>query len=1071
MKNHGYYRYPGVRGNTVVFVCEDDLWQVPLKGGNAVRITANTGAASVPRLSPDGKYLAYNGSEEGSAEIFIKPTSGGEQKRLTFHGAFSSVIDWSADSKYIYFASNFEQIFDTSIYRIPLEGGSEEKIGAGYANQISFGPKGCVITKHARDSARWKRYRGGTAGEIWIDEKGKWQFSQILKDLKSNIANPMWIGSRIYFLSDHEGIGNIYSCNTKGKDLKRHTNHDEFYARNPHTDGRTIVYHAGADLFRLDVKTGKNEMIKVGFISSHTQLQRKFIDTQEYLEDFDVSAKGTHTALTARGKAVSMANWTGPVRQTGKKDGVRYRHPVWLYDNKRFVIVSDEHENEDRILIVDPVKNTETLLKNIPLCRIWKISPSPKDDRIVVLNNRNEIHIVDLKKKTSKLIDRSERHRIETVSWSPDAKWIAYEFTPDKLIQVIKIADSVTGKTHTVTETVLSDNHPVFSEDGKYMFFISERTFNPVGDAVQFELSFMKASKIYALPLLKETGSPFILDPKTPAGEDPEEKKDDKKDKKDGKKKEVEVKIDFDGIEKRILEFPIETSHYSDLATFGKKILYAERVSSYNENKKGNKIVLKTYDLEAQKEETVIDTIKGYRLSLDRKSMIVRTDDGLLVLKAGAKPDDKASNKFSLEGGGIDLSRVKIGLIPREEWKQMYREAWLLQREHFWTENLSSIDWVKVYNRYYPLISRVGSRGEFSDLIWEMQGELGTSHCYEWGGDYRKPKNYPMGKLGCGYKLSEDGNSYTFEKILNGDPSNNNEMSPLLRPGINVQNGDTLIAVNGTKVDKKTHPKQLLVNFPDQYITLTIQRKGKKTKEDVVVRTLAFEQHLQYRNWVETNRQYVHKKSRGRTGYIHIPDMGFNGFAEFHRLWLSECEYDSLIVDVRYNGGGFVSQLILEKLNRKIIGYDITRYDKQPMTYPSYAVAGPIVSVTNEFAGSDGDIFSHSFKLMKMGTLIGKRTWGGVIGINGQYQLADGSGTTQPEYSFWFKDVGWGVENYGTDPDIEVDIKPQDYTDGKDPQLDKALEIVTAEMKKKPVKHPKFDKRPNLALPKLPKAK
>ncbi|MBU4487040.1 MAG: PDZ domain-containing protein, partial [Candidatus Delongbacteria bacterium] len=357
----------------------------------------------------------------------------------------------------------------------------------------------------------------------------------------------------------------------------------------------------------------------------------------------------------------------------------------------------------------------------------------------------------------------------------------------------------------------------------------------------------------------------------------------------------------------------------------------------------------------------------------------------------------------------------------------------------------------------------------FSDLVWEMQGELGTSHCYEFGGDYRKSNQYNMGKLGCGYKLSADGKYFIFENILYGESGDKNEVSPLLAPGVNIENGDHLIAVNGTKIDKNIHPRELLVNYPDQDVCLTIRKKNEKKNKEVVVKTLGFESPLMYRNWVETNKEFVHKAGKGKIGYIHIPNMGNYGFAEFHRNYLTEYKYDAMIVDVRYNGGGYVSQLLLEKLNRKIIGYDTIRWSKHAESYPSEAVHGPIVALTNEFAGSDGDIFSHSFKLMKIGKLVGKRTWGGVIGINGQYSLADGTITTQPEYSFWFKDVEWGVENYGTDPDIEVDIAPQDFVKGTDPQLEKAIEVALDELKKAPVKRPKFDKKPDLSLPKLPK--
>jgi tricorn protease len=1075
MKHNGYYRFPTVRNNEIVFVSEDDLWKVPLNGGTAVRITANTAAVSSPKISPDGKFLVYISQEEGMPEVYVKSMSGGEQKRLTFLGARTNVLGWSDDSKYIYFSSSFEQPFDSSIYKISRDGGQEEKIPVGYANQISFGKKGTVIARHAGDPARWKRYRGGTAGEIWIDENGKGEFRQILKDLRSNLACPMLINERIYFVSDHEGIGNIYSCDLKGKNVKRHSHHNEYYARYADTDGKTIVYHSGADLYKIDVAKNKCEMIKVEYVSSHTQTNRKFIDAQAYLEGCDLHPKGTHLAVASRGKLVSFANWTGAVKQAGKKDGIRYRLPSWLHDGKKYAAVSDELDGEDRIIIVDTETGKETLLKNIMTGRVRGIFPSPKTDQLIICNHKNDMILVDYKKNTSKLIDRSDNHRIFGVNWSPDAKWITYSFFNTMQTCLIKVAEVSTACTHEVTKPVKTDSDPVFSSDGKYIFFAGDRIFYPVNDALQFELSFLKSTKLYALPLAKDTRSPFEQDPKSPAGEQPP-KDDDKKKKDKDKKEELNVKIDFDGIEKRVVEFPITAGAYSTPSSYKNQLLYVEYprdgVASDHDNdwgEGGPQLNLKVFNFDDMKEETIISGISDYKLSLTGDTMLVRKGKELSVYKTGAKPDDKAKEKYSLQGGGIDLSRIRIGIIPREEWKQMYREAWLLQREHFWTENMSKIDWAEVFKRYYPLTDRVGSRGEFSDLIWEMQGELGTSHCYEFMGDYRKSVQYPLGKLGCGYKLAPDGKSYMFENIMYGESGERHEISPLLAPGVNVKNGDLLIAVNGTPVNKTVHPRELLVNYPDHEVCLTVKRKGEKENKDVTVKTLGFESKLLYRNWVEKNREYVHKAGKGRIGYIHIPNMGNDGFAEFHRTFLTEYAYDGLIVDVRYNGGGYVSQLLLEKLNRKIIGYDTIRWSKSPESYPSEAVHGPIVALTNEFAGSDGDIFSHSFKLMKIGKLLGKRTWGGVIGINGQYSLVDGTITTQPEYSFWFKDVQWGVENYGTDPDIEIDNTPADYVKGKDNQLEKALEFALDELKKKPVVKPKFDKRPDLSLPKLPK--
>jgi tricorn protease len=378
---------------------------------------------------------------------------------------------------------------------------------------------------------------------------------------------------------------------------------------------------------------------------------------------------------------------------------------------------------------------------------------------------------------------------------------------------------------------------------------------------------------------------------------------------------------------------------------------------------------------------------------------------------------------------------------------------------------MSKVNWNAVWERYAPLVERVGTRGEFSDLMWEMQGELGTSHAYEFGGDYRTEPSYPVGFLGADYEYDAATDTYRIARIVEGTPGDAKAQSPLLAPGVNVKVGDRLRAINGRRVSKAVTPGMLLVHLADTEVTLTVEGAD-GTVRDVVVKTLRSEFPVRYREWVEANRRLVHERTGGRVGYVHMPDMGANGYAEFHRTWLAEADHDGLIVDVRYNRGGHVSQLLIEKLSRRRVGYDINRWG-QPEPYPELSVPGPMVALTNQFAGSDGDIFSHVFKLRKMGPLIGKRTWGGVIGISPRNLLADGAVTTQPEYSFWFEDVGWGVENYGTDPDIDIDIAPQDYGRGHDPQMEKALSLVMELLEKSPPAKPDFSDRPNLSPPPL----
>ena len=1049
--------------NNLIFVSEEDIWKVDLSGGVARRLTFNLSPmVKNPKISPNGKYIAFSASEEGYVEIYLIDINGANFKRVTYLGANSNVIGWSKDSKYIYFASNFAQAFDTSIYKISIDGGEPELMPFGYANELSTNGKSVVIGRHTRDTARWKRYRGGTAGEIWVDEKGEGDFKQILKGM-ANLVNPMWIGKRIYFVSDHEGIANIYSCTPKGNKITRHTNHNEFFVRNASTDGKTIVYHAGADIYKFDIKANKSQKVNIIYYSTQTQTRRKFIDAGKYLTGFDLSPDGTKIAITFRGKLTSFENWSGAVNQHGKKDGVRYKNPVWLYDKKTLVAVTDEYNGEDRLILIKDKK--ETILKKLDVGIVRAMLASPTEEKIAIINHRNELLLADCKKKSITLIDKSDYERIGSFDWAPDGNWIAYSFANTNHTRIIKVANINTKKSYEVTNTVFSDQSPVFSDDGKYLFFSGQREFYPVYDTMKFDMAFIKTDKLFAIPLKKDIKSPLIISPK-PFSSDKEKNNQEKQ------KNNLKIEIDFEDIQKRLIPLPVKAGLYFNLYYYKNKLFYMDferDCTKKREISEGNlKNTLKYFDFDRQTEEILIKDITSYKLSLQRSAMIVVKDDKLFVYKTGEKPNEKVKNKYSFEGGHINLKRIKVYYHPKEEWKQMYREAWLLQREHFWTPNMSGIDWQLVYKRYYPLLERVGSRSEFSDIIWEMQGELGTSHCYEYGGDYRKPELYPMGKLGCSYKLSKDGKYYVFDKIFYGDSSESHEISPLLAPGVNIKEGDMLLAINGTKTDKNTSPRELLLNLSNTFVTLTVKSKNDKKERDVTVKTLAFEGKLHYRHWVNKNKEYVHKKSNGKIGYVHIPNMMSWGFSEFYRNYLSETRFDALIVDVRYNGGGHVSPLILEKLARKTTGYDITRWSKAPQAYPENTIPGPIVAITNEFAGSDGDIFSHNFKLMKIGKLIGKRTWGGVIGINGQYSLVDGAVTTQPEYSFWFKDVGWNVENHGTDPDIEVDITPKDYVNSQDPQLDTAIRVKLEELEKNPIEKPKFDNKPNLSLPKLP---
>ncbi len=612
---------------------------------------------------------------------------------------------------------------------------------------------------------------------------------------------------------------------------------------------------------------------------------------------------------------------------------------------------------------------------------------------------------------------------------------------------------------------------------------------------MHFDLGFPQGVRPYLITLQKDLPSPFVPTPRAPgqnANNDNNKNNNNHKtknsengnnqDEKDSEeaKQDQKIEIDLEGIEDRIIAFPIKEGLFGRiLGTKDGKAVYSRYSiegalgQSWLPSTPPAKGTLYVYDFKQQEEERLVSGISNFSISQDGATLIYRSGSSLRVLKAGVKPDDN-NKQAGRKSGWLDLSRVKVSVIPAQEWEQMFREAWRLQRDQFWTPDMSQVDWLAVYERYLPLLKRVASRSEFSDVAWEMQGELGTSHAYEFGGDYRAEPNYRQGFLGADFTYDQESDGWIISHVVHGDVWSSQADSPLNQVGNRVAINDRLLAVNGRRLSRGFSPQMALVDLAGQEVSLTIATEtasddgSSPSVRSVVVKTLRDETAAYYREWVNKNRLHVHEATDGRIGYVHIPDMGPVGYAEFHRGYLAEYDREGLIVDVRFNGGGHVSELILEKLGRRRVGYGVSRWGQLPNPYPGESILGPMLTLTNEFAGSDGDIFSHSFKLMGLGPLIGTRTWGGVIGIYPRHMLVDGTVTTQPEYSFWFQDVGWGVENYGTDPDIEIDNKPQDYMAGIDAQLERSIAEIMKMLDENPPKLPSFDGRPSKALPELP---
>lgn len=1079
-----YLRQPTVHGDSVVFVSDDDLWRAPTEGGVATRLTAGLSEPATPCLSPCGRWLAYAGRDEAHSEVWLMPACGGAARRLTWLGSDLAVRGWTPEG-HIVFCSNHGQPFFRNWHAFTLDpaDGLPVRVPLGQINHLAYGPGGrLLIGRNTADPARWKRYRGGTAGHLWVqaepsgfsggDSSG--EAFRRMSELKGNLSSPMWLGGRVHFLSDHEGIANLYSCNADGSDLRRHTDHADFYARHASSDGQCVVYQCGAELWLYDAASERTRRIELTLPSARTQAARRFVPAAEHLQGALLHPQGHSLALEARGQLHTFALWEGAVQRHGQP-GARQRFGQWLADGQTLVAVSDA-SGEDRIelYVRDASDAPAAAPRSLPwdLGRVTALRAAPVGARLAIANHRNELFVGDPHSGALVRVDHSEFGRIEDPVWSPCGGWLACTLPTSPRHTAIKLIEVATQRGVLATQPEFHDYGAAFSPDGKYLYFLSLRTFDPVYDSVQFELSFPRAARPYLLAL--QAGGPPPFEP-APRGMKP------RKDEADASTAAALPAIEPEGLARRIAAFPVTEGRFGGIAgVVGGKVVWTQLPLVGAHGRGGHKATpgrLEQFDFATGEARTLVEQADHFTLAADHQTLLVQHGNALRVLDASRAAEDKPPGAppagHNRKNGQIDLARVRVAVQPPAEWTQMLREVWRLQRDHFWSADMAGIDWDAVWDRYAPLLPRVATRGEFSDLVWELQGELGTSHAYESGGDHRKPPAVPLGQLAAQFTPVDGGAAWQITRIVQGDAWDAGADSPLHAVGVEARVGERVLAVGGQPVGPALPPQALLVHQAGAKVSLTLAGADGSRRE-VLVTTLVDENPARYREWVERNRAQVHEASGGQVGYLHLPDMMSAGFAEFHRYFPAECDRDALIVDLRYNRGGHVSQLLLEKVARKRIAWNIARWG-QPTSYPDEAVAGPVVALTNEHAGSDGDIFSHNFKLMGIGTLVGMRTWGGVVGIWPRHALIDGTQTTQPEYSFWFKDVGWQVENYGTDPQIEADNAPQDDahgagfgTPGTDHQLEVALATALQAVQRQGVVRRDFGPRPQLAAPALP---
>ncbi|MGC8617871.1 MAG: S41 family peptidase [Thermoplasmata archaeon] len=1039
-----YLMSPDISGNKITFIWNDDLWIVE---GNspAVRLTNKMGIVTNSRFSPDGKYVAFRveqGVDGSSADIYTINLEDGKIKRITYLGGkstsrrmYTDIAGWTPSGEVVVSTDAYSPFTAmTELYSIDPKGGVLTKLPYGPGSHILFTRKGVVIARHATDMPHWKHYRGGTSGVLWASGKtGK--FKKIV-DLNNHLSSPFYIDGRIYFVTDVNGTGNLYSVDENGKEMKQHTNFDKYYVRNTKSDGLRGVFQMGGEIYLFDPKSNNTKLIVPRIISSTDNVDEKYPNASTYIEQFSPDFTGDNITITVRGRGFTSPFENGFVFEAGNS-GERVKVAT-LISSSELLYVSDKKGEENLYLL--ELRNSSSYEIAFSRGIVEWLMPDRSGKNIAVSNNRGELFLIKrlgTEKAKTEIIDKSDEGVVSNPVWSPDGKLLAYSVPIKATIgrgpsSVIRVYSEREKKAYDVTETGSYDYSPSFSIDGKFLYFLSDRNLDPTADSFVFDLSFQTTCMPMVIPLDASSSKKLDNLPNEQGGTE-------------GTRKEIEW-FPPEELKNQARSLKLKPSNYESIAACIDGVLLLEfpvegmsKYGLFGGSPRLGKLI--KYDPISGREDLVREDVASFVLSGDGKVAIVKDKESNLI-KINVEHVEKARDSERSEKK-FDLKRIKLKVTPKDEWTQMFLEAKRLVRENYWNEKKLREKYESAFKKYDNLLPRLSSRFELSDVLREFQGEFATSHSYEVGGDLSDAKTVPTGKLGMDLKY-ENG-KYFIKRILKANLTNEGEKSPALLASVPLKEGDIILSINSLQLGEENTVEKALLNRTDEFVSVIIERNGRKLTS--YIKTVADDRRLRYREWVERNREIVHRKTNDKVGYIHIPDMGSAGFSEFARLYPIESKKDALIVDVRYNGGGFVSQLLLEKLAKRRIGYDIPRRGEiQP--YPAYTINGPMVELVDENAGSDGDIFTHSFKLFGLGPVIGKRTWGGVIGINPRHTLVDGTIVTQPEFAFWFKDVGFGVENYGTDPTMEVEITPEEWGEGRDTQLEKGIDVVLKLMKK-----------------------
>ena len=1063
----GYYRQPALRGATVVFVAEGDLWKVHADGGVAERLTTHPAAESLPAISPDGSQIAFVARYEGPAELYTMPLDGGMPTRRTY-GRRPVWVGWTPQASVLYATRAFSDLPNAQLVQIEERDGGvvETRIPLAQAADGDFSEDGTLwFTRLPFQGSHTKRYRGGTAQQIWRFSPADEEATPLTRDYPGTSKRPMLWNGRVYFASDRDGTMNLWSMQGDGADLTQHTRHDGWDVKSPSLDNGRIAYQLGADLHLYDVATDTDKKIDIRLRSDFDHMRENWVDEpMDYVSSIALSVKGDQVALTARGRVYVIPTEQGRLVEAGRQQGVRFRQARFHPDGERLVVLSDASgEVEVWTLPADGVGDLVQLTDDGEVLR-WEVLPSP-DGKWAAHHDKNQrLWLLDLESRKNVKIDESAIRDLGGLAWSPDSRFLAYVKSEENAFSSIRIYDRETGRSFRATTDRYDSSSPFWSPDGKWLYFLSDRNLvsivgSPWGN-YQPEPFLDKKTQIFMLALTKGLRSPFAPADELHEEEDEPEKKEKNAGESDKKKsakrkngevsdesekedKEVVVTIDVEGLTARLHLVPVSPGNYRALGVTEKALFWLSRAAGEN----SFELVAAPIQKKDVKIETVASNIRFYDLSADGKKLLLRVGDKLHVVDAKPKSAD-------LKKTAIDLDGWKLSIDPREEWRQMFVESWRLERDYFYDQGMHGVNWPAMLEKYLPLVRRVTDRAELSDLMAQMVSELAALHIFVGGGDQRDgPDEVDVASLGARLIRDAAAGGYRVERIYRSDPDDLSRVSPLARPGIDVSAGAVIEKINGRSTLEAGAIGALLRNQAGRQVLLHVRDHVNSTPREVVVTPIGLgeDYDLRYHEWEYTRRLEVDEKSDGDIGYVHLRAMGGRNFTEWAKNFYPAFNRKGLIVDVRHNRGGNIDSWILSRLMRRPWFYWSQRVGQAPAWNQQYAFRGHVVVLCNERTASDGEAFSEGFRRLGLGPVIGTRTWGGEIWLTSSNRLVDGGIATAAEFGVYGPEGEWLIEGWGVEPDIVVDNLPHATFQGEDAQLQAAIDYLRKKIAEEPV--------------------